>query len=212
MKFGDFIKIIKDFPVIETELLLAGIPNSDPLKVQISRWEKTGKLIQLKRGIYLLADTYRKIEIYEPYIASILKRPSYLSLEKALEYYGLIPEAVKVYTCVTTKRPAKFSSPAGIFSYRHIKNSLFWGYKPITLRRQTAFIASPEKALLDLIYLSGIKISTAYLEGLRLQNLRQINPDTLLEYARKFKKPGMLRAAKVIKKYIQSYQDEGKTL
>lgn len=212
MKFEDFIKITGDLPIIEIELLLAGIPNPDPLKVQISRWEKSGKLIQLKRGIYLLADAYRKIEVYDPYIASILKKPSYLSLEKALEYYGLIPEAVKVYTCVTTKRPAKFSSPAGVFSYRHIKNSLFWGYKPVTLRQQTAFIATPEKALLDLIYLKGINISTEYLEGLRLQHLEQINLDTLFEYARKFKKPGMLRAARIIKKYIQSYREEERAL
>lgn len=212
MKLENFIKITGNLPVIEIELLLAGIPNPDPLKVQISRWEKAGKLIQLKRGIYLLADAYRKIEVYEPYIASILKKPSYLSLEKALEYHGLIPEAVKVYTSVTAKRAAKFSSSAGVFSYKHIKNSLFWGYKPVTLRQQTAFIATAEKALLDLIYLNGIKISTEYLEGLRLQNIEQINLDTLFEYAEKFKKPGMLRAAKIIKKYIQSYADRTETL
>ena len=207
MKLEEFIKITRDLPVIQIELLLAGVSNPAPLKVQISRWEKTGKLIQLKRGIYLLADAYRKIEIYEPYIASILKKPSYLSLEKALEYYDLIPEAVKVYTSVTTKRPAKFSSEVGVFSYKHIKNTLFWGYKAIVLRRQTAFIAAPEKALLDLVYFHGINISDDYLEGLRLQNLRQLKLKTLLEYARKFKKPGMLRAAKKIKAYIQSSRE-----
>jgi predicted transcriptional regulator of viral defense system len=206
MKLEDFLKFTRGLPVIEVGLLLAGIPNPDSLKVQISRWEKAGKLIQLRRGVYLLADAYRQVEVYEPYIASILKKPSYLSLEKALEYHGLIPEAVKVYTSVTTKRAAKFSSPAGIFSYRHIKKSLFWGYKSVTLRRQTAFIATPEKALY------GVKISNKYLEGLRLQNLEQINLDTVLEYAKKFKKPGMLRVAKVIKKYIQSYKEGGKAL
>lgn len=212
MKLEEFIKITGELPVIEVELLLAGMPNSDSLKVQISRWEKAGKLIQLRRGVYLLADAYRKIEVYEPYIASILKKPSYLSLEKALEYHGLIPEAVKVYTSVTTKRATKFSSPVGVFSYRHIKKSLFWGYKSVTMRRQTAFIATPEKALLDLIYLNGIKISNQYLEGLRLQNLEQINLDTVLEYAKKFKKPGMLRVAKVIKEYIQSHKEGGQVL
>jgi len=212
MKLEDFIKITGDLPVIEMELLLAGIPNPDPFKVQISRWAKTGKLIQLKRGIYLLAKVYRKIEVYEPYIASVLQRPSYISLEKALEYHGLIPEAVKVYTCVTTKRPAKFSSPVGIFRYKHIKTSLLWGYRAVILRQQTAFFAAPEKALLDLIYFSGIKVTTEYLEGLRLQNVEQIDSDILFDYAKKFKKPGMLRAAQVIKKYIQSYQSGEKAL
>lgn len=212
MKFEDFVKIARDLPVIEIELLLAGIPNPDPLKVQISRWEKAGKLIQLKRGIYLLAEAYRTIEVYDPYIAAVLKKPSYLSLEKALEYYGLIPDAVKVYTSVTTKRAAVFSSSAGVFSYKHIKNALFWGYRPLTLRGQTAFIAAPEKALLDLIYLNGIGITSEYLAGLRLQHIEQINLDTLFQYAGKFGKPGMLRAAQVVKKYIQSYKEEGKTL
>lgn len=212
MKFENFINIAGDLPVIEIELLLAGIPNPDPFKVQISRWEKAGKLVQLKRGVYLLAEAYRKIEVYEPYIASILEKPSYLSLEKALEYHGLIPEAVTVFTSVTTKRPAKFSSPAGVFSYKHIKESLFWGYKAVTLRKQTAFIASPEKTLLDLIYLAGIKITAEYLEGLRLQNVEQVNLGILSDFADRFKKPGMLRAAEVIKEYIRSYQDGEKTL
>ncbi len=212
MKLEDFIKITRNLPVIEIELLAAGVPNPAPLKVQISRWEKAGKLIQLKRGIYLLADAYRKVEVYEPYIASILKKPSYLSLEKALEYHNLIPEAVKVYTSVTTKRPAKFSSEVGVFRYKHIKNSLFWGYKAITLRRQTGFLATPEKALLDLIYFNGINISNDYLEGLRLQNVSQINLETLFEYAKKFEKPGMLRAANKIKAYIQSSQEKEKEL
>jgi len=212
MKLEDFIKISGDLAVIEVELLLAGIPEPDPFKVQISRWEKAGKLIQLKRGIYLLADPYRKIEVFEPYIAAILEKPSYLSLEKALEYHGLIPEAVKTYTSVTTKRPAKFSSAVGVFSYKHIKNTLFWGYQSVTVRRQTAFIATPEKALLDLIYFHGLKISDDYLEGLRLQNLGQINLDVLFEYAKKFKKPGMLAAAEVLKKYIQPHKSREKTL
>lgn len=212
MKLEDFIKITADLPVIEVELLLAGIAAPDPFKVQISRWEKTGKLIQLKRGIYLLAEPYRKIEVFEPYIAAILEKPSYLSLEKTLEYHGLIPEAVKTYTSVTTKRPAKFSSAAGVFTYKHIKNSLFWGYKSVTVRKQTAFIATPEKALLDLIYFHGLKISTDYLQGLRLQNIEQINLDVLFEYAKKFKKPGMLVAAEVIRKYVQSHKNKEKAL
>ena len=212
MKFEDLLKISEHLAVIEVELLLAGIPNPNPFKVQISRWEKAGKLIQLKRGIYLLAEPYRKIEVFEPHIAAILEKPSYLSLEKALEYHGLIPEAVKTYTSLTTKRGIKFSSAAGVFSYKHIKNTLFWGYQSVTVRRQTAFIATPEKALLDLIYFHGLKISNDYLEGLRLQNIGTVNLDVLSEYAKKFKKPGVLAAAEVLKKYIQSEKSRETTL
>ena len=78
-----------------------------------------------------------------------------------------------VYTSVTTMREGTFTSKAGKFDYRHIKEALFWGYNSVTLNKQTAFIASPEKALLDFFYLNRIKISLEYLEELRLQNLDQ---------------------------------------
>lgn len=212
MRFEEFIKYASKLPVIDTELLLAGVSDPKPVKVQITRWEKSGKLIQLKRGIYLLANTYRKIDVYEPYIAALLKRPSYISLEKALEFHGLIPEAVPVYTCVTPKRQAKFTSKIGTFIYRHIKNTLFWGYESVTVNKQTAFFAAPEKALLDLIYLNDIKVSPEYLEELRLQNVSKIGLDKLSACAKKFGRPGMLRAAGVIKDYILSYQQEAKEL
>lgn len=191
---------------------MAGVFDPRPLKVQISRWEKAGKLIQLKRGIYLLSETYRKEEVFGLYIASLLKNPSYVSLEKALEYHNLIPEAVKVYTCVTPKRPGQFVSKAGVFDYRHIKKELFWGYNSVTVNKQTAFVASAEKALLDFFYLKEVKISLDYLEEMRLQNVNAVSLDKLLEYGKRFKKPGILRAAKIIEKYISWYLEGEKTL
>lgn len=202
MDWESFLNITRKLPVIDTENLFVGVSNPASIEVQISRWKKTGKIIQLKRGIYLLAEPYRKIEVYEPYIAAILKRPSYLSLEKALEYHNLIPEAVTVYTSVTTKRPGRFVSKAGVFDYRHVKESLFWGYTSLTFNKQTAFIASPEKALLDFFYLKRVRISLNYLHEFRLQNVEKINIEKMFECARRFKKPKMLRVAEAIKEYI----------
>ena len=204
MKWLEFLNITQKLPLINTEILLSGVSNPRPAKVQISRWEKAGKIIQLRRGIYLLAEPYRQRELFEPYIAAVLKEPSYISLEKALEFHGLIPEAVAVYTSVTPKRPRKFVSKVGVFNYQHIKTSLFWGYNSVTVRKQTAFIASPEKALLDLVYLKNIKVSADYLEEMRLQSLEKINPNILMSYAQRFAKPGILRAAGIIKKFIQN--------
>ncbi len=212
MKWPDFLDKVGDLPVIETEVLLAGVSDPNPLKVQISRWERAGKLIQLKRGIYVLSETYRKQDAFGLYIASVLKKPSYVSLEKALEYHNLIPEAVKVYTCVTPKRPGRFVSEAGVFDYRHIKSEFFWGYNPVTVNKQTAFVASPEKALLDFFYLKEAKISLDYLEEMRLENVDAVSIDKLLGYAKRFKKPGILRAAKIIKKYICGYLESEKKL
>ncbi len=212
MKLEEFLKRVRGLPVIDAENLLAGVTNPAPVKVQLSRWCKSGKLIKLKNNIYLLAESFRKVDIYEPYIASVLKKPSYISLQKAFEYHGLIPEGVPVYTCVTTKRPGKIITPIGTFDYRHIKNSLFWGYDSFTVNKQLAFIACPEKALLDFFYLKGLRVDGGYLEEMRLQNFRKINFSRLMEYARKFQSPGILRVVQVIKKYATKRKIEEKHL
>jgi predicted transcriptional regulator of viral defense system len=201
MNLDEFLEKVRGLPVINTEHLLAGVAKPGPVQVQISRWRKSGKLIKLKNNIYLLSENLRKLEIYEFHIASLIKKPSYISLEKAFEYYGLIPEGVAVYTSVTTKRPEKVMTPIGTFDYRHIKNSLFWGYKPITVNKQLAFIALPEKALLDYFYLKGMCIDIDFLDEMRLQSLEEVNLKKLLEFAEKFKSPGILKAAKVIEEY-----------
>jgi predicted transcriptional regulator of viral defense system len=199
-------------PVIETEFLLAGIPDQLPLKVQISRWCKSGNLIQLRRGLYLLAEPFRKREVSGFYLASIIVRPSYISFEKALEFHGLIPEAVYVYSSVTTKRPAKFSRDIWNFDYRHVKNEFFWGYNSVAVDKQTVFIASPEKALLDLCYFRGRAVSAEYINELRLQNVDTIDKAKLSEFAKRFKRPGIVRAAKLIAEYIDAYKEEESSL
>ena len=75
MKWENFLKITGNLPVIETELLLTGVSEPDAINVQISRWTRTGKLIKVKRGVYLLSQEYRKVDVYEPYLAVLLKTP-----------------------------------------------------------------------------------------------------------------------------------------
>lgn len=212
MKYEQFIDLAGKLPVIETENLLAGVPNPSLVEVQLSRWLKAGKLIRLKKGVYVLPQPFRKTEIFEPYVASLLLRPSYLSLEKALEYHDLIPEGVRVFTSVTPKSPYRFKTSIGEFAYQHLKPSLFWGYVSITLKGQTAFIAYPEKALLDLIYLNKIKVTKEYLEELRLQNIKKFSIERFSEFARRFDKPRISRAARIIKAWLTTEKRKEKTL
>lgn len=212
MKWEDFIQIAGEYPVIESRIILTGFENPSSLRVQIGRWEQAGKIIQVKRGVYLLSQPYRQVDLWEPYLASLLKRPSYLSLEKALEFQNCIPEAVADYTSVTPKRQARFVSQVGTFSYRHIDASLFWGYEGHTLRGQTALIARPEKALLDLIYLYRRKISPGYISELRLQNVGKIDSDRLIDYARQFKKTRIIQAADIIRKHLEEITRSEKEL
>lgn len=117
-----------------------------------------------------------------------------------------------MYTSVTTKRPEKIITAIGTFDYRHIKNSLFWGYDPVTVNNQSAFIACPEKALLDFFYLRGLRVDGEYLDEMRLQNLKQISVRKLLEFAGRFKSPGVLKVARLIAKYAAQRKKEEKRL
>ena len=203
MQLDVFIQKVQTFPVVDMRVFPPAERNSLSLKVQISRWVKSGKLIQLKRGLYLLAEPYRKISPQEFFIAGALKAPSYVSLEKALEYHGLIPEAVSVYTSVTTKRTETLDTPVGRYVYQHVKPSLFWGYTSATVEGQTFFMAEPEKALLDLFYLQHIKVTADYLAEMRLQNVGHIKSNKLLLYARRFQKKNLVQAAKLVAEYVQ---------
>jgi predicted transcriptional regulator of viral defense system len=195
MRWSEFLTKVRKWPVIETNLLIKDDPD---LRVQISRWVKSNKLIQVKRGVYVLAKQYRQVNFFWPYLATILKSPSYVSLEKALEYHDLIPEGATVLTSVTSMRPGRFLSEIGVFDYRHIKPSLFWGYKSVKLNKQVGFIAEPEKALLDFFYLKAPLFSEAFVDELRLQNLENINPGRLLSYADKFRKQKIARFTKLV--------------
>lgn len=204
MKFDDFISYIGGLSCIDTDVLLAGQTNPGPFKVQISRWAKSGKLIQLKRGVYVLNQPYRKFEISELALAAVLKKPSYISIEKALEYHSLIPEAVYTITSVTTKGTAAYETKFGNFNYKHIRPSLFWGYETVQFNNHTAFIASAEKALLDLFYLKNVPVSFEYVDELRLQNTEKIRLNRLRQYAQKFDKPKILKAANVLCEYFKN--------
>ena len=201
MKWTNFLDNFGGLPLIPSELLYAGARDIPAMGVQISRWKKTGRLAQLKKGLYFINRPYRTAPIYEPYIATELVRPSYISLEKALEMHNLIPEAVFTFTCVTTNRPARYETPVGIFDYRHIRRDLFWGYEPYARQNQTAFLAVPEKALLDYFYFLNGPVTRDALEELRLQNLEILDEKSLLAFAAKFEKPKILRAARELLTY-----------
>jgi hypothetical protein len=122
----------------------------------------------------------------------------------ALAYYHLIPEHVAVVTSVTTQRPGKFENKFGRFSYRHIHTSLFYGIEyRLLVDVEYAYVAVPEKALLDLIHFRPKGDSREYIESLRLQNLEILNPERLHYLAERSGKPKLKRAANIIETIAQ---------
>jgi len=119
MKFEALLQIVEDEPVFETGFLLAGDVDPADVRRQLSRWVKGGRLLQLRRGLYALAPPYRKVKPHPFLVANRLVPGSYVSLQSALAYHGLIPEHVPVTTSVTTGRPQRQESPLGSFVYHH---------------------------------------------------------------------------------------------
>ena len=197
MKWNDLLKIVGKDPVFYSSLLKTGSIDLTDLGRQLSRWVKSGKLLQLRKGLYTLSPEYRKTSPHPFYIANKLVRGSYVSLQSALEYYGLIPEYVPNITSVTTGRPGTYSTPLGFFIYKHVKKSLFFDFTLVDMgESQQVFIARPEKALIDLLYLTPGADSLAYLEGLRLQNLDNLNINYLKELAEKTGSQKLKRAVR----------------
>lgn len=134
----------------------------------------------------------------------MMKRASYVSLQSALAYYGLIPEYVPYVTSVTTGRPETISSSIGNYIFKHIKTAWFHSYKKIELGEgQSSFVASPEKALLDLLYLTPGSDDLNYQKELRLQNLETLDFVQLTHLAQESKSQKLLRAIKNIMLLVQ---------
>lgn len=119
------------------------------IRVQLSRFAKRGLITSLKRGLYCFA----KKEIDPFTIANQIYQPSYISLESALNYHGVIPDVpLAGVTSVSPTTTRKFITPKGTCFFQKISSKLFWGYNEAPFK-----MAFPEKALLDYEYFYGKK-------------------------------------------------------
>ena len=213
MEFAELLQIVDAEPTFETGLLLAGKVNPKEVRKQLSRWAASRKILQLRRGMYTLASPYQKVAVHPFFLANRLLPNAYISLQSALAYYGMIPEMVPLTTSVTTGRPQRFDTPLGGFDFRHIRVSWFCGYQQLNFgENQPAFIALPEKALLDLIYLHPGGDDPRYLRSLRLQALEQVDLIRLRELVQISKKPKLARAAQIIEALIAEEKTGYQTL
>jgi hypothetical protein len=198
MEFAALLGIVENEPLFETGFLLAGDVDPADVRRQLSRWVKRGRLLQLRRGLYALAPPYRKVVPHPFLVANRLVRGSYVSLQSALAHHGLIPEHVPVITSVTTGRPQRRRNAFGSFEYHHVRGDLQTGYRVERLADgQEAFVATPAKALADLVRLvvPGAD-SKAYLSELRLQGLEKIDAAELLAHPILGSRPKIRRAVR----------------
>jgi hypothetical protein len=206
MKFKSLLTLVGELPLFETGLLLTG--NVDPADVrrQLSRWVRSGRVHQLRRGLYTLAPPYQNTIPHPFLIANALMPGSYVSAQSALAFYGLIPEYTPRTLSVTMLRPSQWE---GGFHFQHLAPHLFFGYQLVELSQgQQAFIAAPEKALLDLAHLTPNSDSPDYLSQLRLQNLERLDLVQLNKFAVNAAKPKWRRIAAQIENLALQEKDE----
>jgi predicted transcriptional regulator of viral defense system len=158
----------------------------------LHRYKRKGFIDQLKRGLYVFPDSLPP----DPYLANRIYSPSYLSLECALSYYGVIPETVYVLTSVTSMATRYFETFGRAFSYRKVKRTAYCGYH---LERQKGigfYIADAEKAFVDTQYFR----LWDQLQPLTRFRKEKINPDKAFSYAELFNNK---KLTDIIKKALQ---------
>lgn len=168
----------------ELSVILDGTDNSR--HAQVKRALAKGELKRIKRGLYTLDKQLASTKPHPFELAQRIYGPSYISLESALSYHNLIPEAVYEVTSVTSKRQNKFSTPLGIFSYLHApQKNLFIEVDRIEENGRYFFMATPWKAITDYVfcYKKTWKSIDPIINSLRIEldDLAPLEQQTLIE-------------------------------
>ena len=134
----------------------------------LTRWCRRGLLVKLRNQYYAFPE-YRQVPDFSRYVANRIYAPSYISLNSALSFYGMIPEEVVQLTSVTTLKTARFENDFGTFHYQNVKTPFYFGFEIKTMQSGRGLLfATPEKALLDLLYLNPYYKTEQDMEELRL--------------------------------------------
>lgn len=197
---------------VTTSILESLYPELKSADKKVVWLEKNGYVIRLKRGLYVVNPEKSGKTLSSELIANHLYAPSYISMSTALRYYGLIPEAVYTHQSMTVKHSRCFRTPIGTYDYKYIdRNAFSVGVRSVNKGDYAFLIASPEKALCDLIANSSkvnlrfIKDVENYLENdirMDMDELHKFDTTILEEYIKVGKKADSIATVlKFLRKY-----------
>jgi predicted transcriptional regulator of viral defense system len=199
LEFLDRFKKRPAFSLREVEQLYPGFERENLLN-----WQKKGYIIRIRNNWYSVTGRIT-MEAHLYWVANKIYRPSYVSLETALAYYGWIPEAVFTVTSISTRKTQTFDTPVGHFRYSSVKPALFFGYRLLNTEGYGAKIAEPEKALLDYLYLNPKIATIADFEVLRFnldQMRNDIDEENLSAYCSLIDSHSLSERVKTFKNYL----------
>jgi predicted transcriptional regulator of viral defense system len=204
MNFLQFKEKVKELPYFETKelRLVLGDDFSNTTLVNLKNWIKKGHLIMLRRGLYVLSEMKNSADAMT--FAAKIYPPSYVSLETALSFYGIIPEAVFTTTSVTTRKTKEFKTSLGNFSYQKIKREAFGGFETVKRNSISFNLALPEKALTDFLYLNRhiLDGSQEQFAGYRFNEDFNYGKKRLREFAENYKNK---KTVDLVNKFIEYY-------
>lgn len=179
----------------------------------LSRWVKKGYIRKLRKEWYIFTDCL-SIPGIQYLIANKIYTPSYVSLQSALCFYGIIPESVIEVTSVCSRDTKLFESAIGPCSYSKIKQDLFFGYRLMEFDIiGTVKFASPEKAILDFLYLNNFYNTEKDMLDLRFDETfmqEELDPDLLFTFLSRFKNKKLENRIKTLLiTYDRSFPIEG---
>lgn len=183
---------------VSTQAVASLFPALEAGNQKVRNLEAAGKIIRLKKGLYVVDPKVSRVALSTELIANHLYAPSYVSMQTALRYYGLIPEAIYTMQSMTLKHTRCFDTPLGRFEYQMISREAFpIGITNINKQNYAFLMATPEKALCDLIANSP-KVNLRYLKDVEtyleedirmdLEDLRNMDMSIFERYAQVGKK------------------------
>jgi len=208
----DIVELKKSIPgnCFDYQRLKAAIVRQSNPRRFIGRLIKNGYIVRVKKGLYVWTVDFDVAGYSQEILSNLIYGPSYISLEYALSFHGMIPERVERVTAVTFKKNKLFKTPVGQFEYLH----LYKGAYPegISLKhintKETCLMASPEKALLDYValrvksFVPQTNLLQLLYDDLRCDEevLGNIRQDLLVRY-------GLRYRSKAVRVFIQQVED-----
>jgi predicted transcriptional regulator of viral defense system len=195
--------------------LLGALKGYERPRDKITALLRRGVIIRVKKGIYVFGQRYARQPFSREVLANMIYGPSYVSLEYALHYHGLIPERVEAVTSVSVGRNRRFATPVGLFLYSTAPLKAYQiGIDQAEVDGRTFLIATPEKALCDKIYNdrgTGIRSQTEMREyllaGLRVdpESLKRLDADVVGDVGQRYRS----RKIRLLSNLIRSSRKEG---
>jgi len=202
MNYTEFKDEMKEFPLLSIREIQKHFPHFDNRR--LVEWQEKGYIRKLRNQFYHFSDQ----EVDEAFLyfsANEMYHPSYVSLESALSHYGFIPEGVFQITSCTTLKTQIFDTHLGGFSYRHLKPDLFFGYHLQDWNNHRYAIATPEKTLIDYLYLHTELKGPDDLKSLRwnaIEIIEQISMDKLNSYKNYIDSPTLNKRIHILMDFL----------